>query len=194
VLADIHIDAQYERAKRDGWLDHFIAVAGRADFAPHLLLGISSRETNVKNIRGDFREGVYHGFGLMQVDVGTDPDFCREWKPSMVEESIARGAKILDEKRDSLERWRQEDRCVFKTSKGRKFPFTPAIIPDHTTFERIYVAAYNVGIGAYYGYSVHGDPDYCTTGKDYSRDVRDRARRFLSRLVADGLVTEAHYP
>ena len=27
---------------------------------------------NLKNIKGDFRDGIYHGYGAMQVDIGND--------------------------------------------------------------------------------------------------------------------------
>ncbi len=57
---------QYDSAKQNGWLAHFEDAAQQHDF---------SRETNLKNIKGDFRDGIYHGYGVMQVDI--DPTFVK---------------------------------------------------------------------------------------------------------------------
>jgi hypothetical protein len=47
---------------------------------------------------------VYHGFGLMQVDIGTDPAFCNAWTPDNVQGSILCGCRILERKRIYLAR------------------------------------------------------------------------------------------
>src|SRR5262249_6755560 len=94
--------AQFERAKRAGWLPLFRDSAEQHKLEVSLLLGIASRETNIRQIKGDFRNGIYHGYGLMQIDIGTDRKFCEAWTPDMVAESIERGAQILAGKRAYL--------------------------------------------------------------------------------------------
>jgi hypothetical protein len=148
---------QLHRATSKGWIPLFAAAAAANDFDTDLLLAIASRETNMQNIKGDFHDDAFHGFGIMQVDVGTDPDFCAHWTPDQVEGSIQRGTKILAGKRDSL---------AAKTITDLK-----AI-----------AAAYNTGASnVIHSVQTGQDPDRTTTGHDYGSDVVAR-RELFARL------------
>src|SRR5690349_19350218 len=92
------IEKQYKRIKSAGWIEWFQAAATKANTTTAHMIGIGSRETNLRNIRGDFRDNVYHGFGVMQVDIGTDPQYCKDWTPDNVEPSIRRGGEIYASK------------------------------------------------------------------------------------------------
>jgi hypothetical protein len=146
---------QFNHATASGWIPFFEAAATANTFDTEFLLAIASRETNLQNIRGDFHDGAYHGFGVMQVDVGTDPAFCAAWTPDNVEGSIQRGTQILVEKRDSL------------AAKGITDP-------------KAIAAAYNTGQGNVIRSVQNGlDPDRTTTGHDYGSDVIARQAVFV---------------
>src|SRR5215475_7499626 len=133
---------QFNNAKNNGWLPYFEEAAQKYDFPVELLLAIASRETNMRNIKGDFHDGVYHGYGIIQVDIGTDPEFCRNWTPDKVKESIDRGTRVLVGKRTYL--------------AGKQITALKAI-----------VAAYNTGEGNVARSVAAGrDPDRTTTGGD----------------------------
>lgn len=153
---------QLHNAVSSGWLPYFQVAAQLNGFPVEFVLGIASRETNMRNIKGDLRNGVYHGYGIMQVDVGTDPDFCRTWSPDKVEGSIQRGVKILAGKRDYL------------AAQG-------------ITDMKAIAAAYNTGEGNVVR-SIHAgaDPDHTTTGADYGKDVLARMAVFEKLGSATG--------
>lgn len=151
---------QYDSAKQNGWLAHFEDAAQQHDFSVELLLAISSRETNLKNIKGDFRDGIYHGYGVMQVDIGTDPAFCKAWTPEKVRESVQGGCRILAGKRAYL----AKKQC---------------------TDLRAIAAAYNTGEGNVSRSLANGrDPDSTTTGRNYGTDVLARMEVF-KRLLGE---------
>jgi len=150
---------QLQNASSSGWLPFFDAAAQLHGFPAELLLGIASRETNMRNIKGDLRNGVFHGYGIMQVDIGTDPAFCQGWTPDKVEGSIQCGVKILAGKRD------------FLAARG-------------ITDLKAIAAAYNTGEGnVFHSVQAGADPDRTTTGADYGRDVLARMDVF-ARLRA----------
>lgn len=153
--------AQYARVKAAGWLDYFSQSADTHNFDMEELLAIGSRETSLQNIKGDFRGGIYHGYGVMQVDISTDPDFCHTWTPDKVQASIERGTQILAGKRAYLAQ-------------------------HHVTDPKDYFAAYNCGQGVVaFAALHHQDPDIHTTGGDYGRDVCARRDIFAGLLDAD---------
>lgn len=174
------IKNQYARLGKDGWLGWFQSQAERVGATTALLLAIGSRETNLKSIRGDFRGGQYHGFGVMQVDIGTDADFARHWTPALVEPGIRRGAEIW---RDKLAQVVSGEGKTIRF-KGREFTGRVAAPDDE---RRIATAGYNCGLWAYYHFSRQRHVDSTTTGRDYSRDVYDRAIEFAALLEADGI-------
>jgi hypothetical protein len=149
------LSAQLNRAISSGWITFFDDAAKQNGFDTEFLLAIASRETNIRNIKGDFRGGVYHGFGIMQVDIGTDPEFCATWTPGHVEGSIQCGTKILGEKRDSL-------------------------AANSITDLKAIAAAYNAGARPVIQSVKSGlDPDRTTTGHDYGSDVIARRAVFV---------------
>jgi hypothetical protein len=108
----------------------------------------------MQNIKGDFHDNAYHGFGIMQVDVGTDSDFCAHWTADQVEGSIQRGVKILSGKRTQL-------------------------AAKSITDLKAMAAAYNTGAGNVIRSLANGvDADHTTTGRDYGSDVIARMAVF----------------
>jgi len=148
TLSDLQ--SQLSRAHDAGWIDHFEYSANRYGFDPDFLIAIASRETNMHDIAGDYHAGKPHGFGLMQVDIGTDPGFCAAWKPGQVEGSIDRGTQILASKRRYL------------GSHG-------------ITDDRAIAAAYNTGEGnVVNSVQLQRDTDFTTAGGNYGTDVMAR--------------------
>src|SRR3954470_19355806 len=95
------LKAQFARAERLGWLPHFHEAAetitkGYFDVAD--LLAIASRETNLdpKWLKKPGDGG--HGFGLMQIDIRSFPEFTAspDWKDAR--KGILYGAKVLMQK------------------------------------------------------------------------------------------------
>ena len=152
--------SQFNRAKAQGWIPIFVAVATDLGFLPEELLAIGSRETNLQNIRGDFRGGIYHGFGIMQVDIGTDPEFSKGgWKDPA--KSIRRGGEILASKREELKKM--------------------GLFSEVNMY-----CAYNCGSGNVKKAIAQGkDPNSRTTGKDYGNDVKKRVSVFR-KFLAEG--------
>jgi hypothetical protein len=151
---------QLNTATANGWITLFEAAAQAHQFDTEFLLAIASRETNMRNIRGDFHDGAYHGFGIMQVDVGTDPNFCASWTPDQVEGSIQRGTQILAQKRDAL-------------------------AARNITDPKAIAAAYNTGQGNVIHSIQNGaDPDRTTTEGNYGSDVMARRAVFVNLRAA----------
>jgi len=148
---------QLEYARERGWLPAFYDAAALYRVDPELLMGIASRETNMKNILGDGG----HGHGLMQIDDRSFPAWTKSGKWRFAKEGILKGALVLREK------W---DRALFK-----KVPLADSL--------KVAVASYNAGDNAVKAYFKNGNPDARTTGKDYSRDVLSRQIEF-ERLLS----------
>lgn len=178
------IARQYQKVKRRGWLPVFQREAKRAGTSTAHLLGIGSRETNLENIRGDFRGGIYHGAGVLQVDIGTDPEYVRTWTPDKWEGSVVRGTDILISKIDDTLKTQNKRVAV----RGRSFVGKPVEADD---LRRIATAAYNCGRWAYYHFSNGNNVDSSTTGGQYSRSVYDRAIGFAKLLEAEGIEPNA---
>jgi hypothetical protein len=175
---------QFARIVAAGWLPVFQRQARRAGTTTAHLLGIGSRETNLKNIKGDWRDGRYNGFGPMQVDVGTDANYAAHWSEDLWEPGVRRGAEIWrDKMADTLA-------GEGKTLKARSKTFVGAET-DADDARRIATAAYNCGRWAYYHFSRRQHIDSTTTGRNYSRDVYDRAVEFAEFLEQGGYETGA---
>ncbi len=177
------LKSQYARVKKDGWLPIIAKAAKLSNTTTAHWLAFGSRESNLKNIRGDFRNGVYNGFGPVQVDIGTDPVFAKTWSASSkdsLERGFIRGAEIYNLKKDQILKGRGKKLTV------RSRTFTGKKIVQDDDLRRIATAAYNCGLWAFYHFSNGNHVDSTTTGKDYSRDVYDRAIEFAVLLEADG--------
>lgn len=160
------VKQHFEKALQRGYIPMFAAAAKKYDFPLALLMAIASRETNMNNMQGDYRfntrlgRKVYNGYGIMQVDINTDESWCLSGAWRDVASAIMHGTKILDEKRDQLNRMWKGERTL------KDFLWTLA-------------ASYNTGAGrAYPNFKASGNPDATTTGKDYGRDVLGRMAEF----------------
>ncbi len=155
---------QFQRAVTEGWIAYMREFGRLYDIPAYRIAAIASRETNIQNIRGDYsqRKGEvtkrYHGFGVMQVDLNTDPDFARRWnaavhKSDMARESFEKGVKILKSK------------YTYLANKKLTEPI----------LTRYAIAAYNGGERrAYDAWIDNESPDSITTKKNYYSDVAAR--------------------
>jgi hypothetical protein len=156
--------AEYRRAKEEF---PFIEAAEADHDLPALLLyAVGSRETHLKNIKGDFskRPGEssprFHGFGVWQRDsdaFGVDESYLKD-----VPKQARDAAKLLADNFRSFKRW---DAAI---------------------------AAYNCGPGGVSkaleaGHSV----DHNTTGRDYSADVLGRHAFLVAHVEQDLSVADA---
>src|ERR1041385_3790661 len=179
------LKAQYEQAKLRGWIPYFQSAARMYKFAVADLMGIASRESNMKNIKGDFHDGQYHGFSLMQLDIRSHREWIESGQWQDVQTAILKGAQALAEKRDQILKASKQSRAKVEFSSGKTVTLTPReLTPD--ALRHCTLAAYNCGGASYYHYSIGNDIDRGTTGKDYGRDVIARSEVFQAFLEADG--------
>jgi hypothetical protein len=180
-MARYFIKQHFEKAYQRGYIPMFAQAALKYDFPLALLMAIASRETNMTNMKGDFRKskhfpkGGYHGYGIMQVDVGTDPQWIASgaWVND-ISAAIMRGTKILGDKRNELNRMWEGSRTLQQ-------------------FLWVLAASYNTGSGrAYPSFKNHGNPDRTTTGKDYGKDVLGRMVEFQELLTARGITATSY--
>jgi hypothetical protein len=161
---------EYQRAKSLDWIPAFIEAANDKNFPPEVLMGIASRETNMENIKGDFRGGIYHGYGICQIDIGSYPDWIKSGAWHNPIEGIKKGAEVLAEKR----------RRLANLAKANDMDLSGVDLLQAS------IAAYNHGADGVYKDIHNGRTvDIGTTGHDYSRDVLARAEVFKSFLEAD---------
>lgn len=159
---------QFSYAKTEGWLPFFQKSAKDYDFTPALLMAIASRETNMRNIIGD--RG--HGFGCMQIDVRSFPEWVYSGAWERPAESIERGAQVLDSKLTQIHNGAGKYlRIVHKTFLGKSFPTAEIAL-------QVAAACYNAGLWPYYSYSTGAPIDQYTTGHNYSSDVWSRMLEF----------------
>ena len=171
------VEREFGAAKANGWLPAFAKAGTDYQFRTALLLAIASRETNMRNIVGDGG----HGYGLMQIDIRTDPDFATSGGWRNVPHSIERGAQILDQKRSAILHGQGASLSV------GGYQFIGARMLENDVLLRVATAAYNCGLWAYYAFSRGEDLDRFTTGRNYSSDVWQRKAQFeelLGKAVA----------
>lgn len=163
---------QYQRAQKQGYDEEFDKASQRTGIRKEVLMGVGSRETNMRNIIGDGGRGA----GLMQVDIGTDAAFKASgaWKDAGA--SIQRGADILKEKFDWLIKMSGKD-VSFKDKQGTQRKFTVPKL-EGEDLEQTALAMYNSGIWGAYHRAQGRSPDRGTTGGDYSQDVLARSEYF----------------
>jgi hypothetical protein len=165
------LEKQMQKAQANDLIKHFRKQAADYQFPPALLMAIASRETNMRNIVGDGG----HGYGIMQIDDRSFPEWCHSglWKDAAA--GIQKGALVLDSKRETIRKGQG------KSLKVGGAGFTGVQLSPSDLL-RTAVAAYNCGLWAYYSISRSGDPDLRSTGKDYSSDVLARQKIFESLL------------
>lgn len=183
-LTKAQLKAQYNRAVRLGWLPYFQEAAeiteGFYDVAD--LLAIGSRETNLdpKWLKKSGDHG--NGFGLMQADKRSFPEFTKGdgWKDART--GIIFGAKVLMQKQVDYENNVGKHVSV-KSSKGGTYRFTGKLASG-TTMQHIVISGYNCGRWSQYAYAKGQPIDKYSTGGDYGKDVMERAAEFRKLLTA----------
>ena len=186
------------KAASTGWLPFFAKHATAANWPLPILLGIASRESNMRHIIGD--RG--NGYGLMQIDIRTDPDVPNYWMD--LDQYFTKATAILSAKRLWLQAEAGKQKTVQDSRTKKEYPYTVPFIPNEPMLNRIALAMYNSGAWAAYHYSLGRDPDRGTTpgpyspdGKgDYSADVIIRAAIFdtwidNARRITDGLTPDS---
>jgi Transglycosylase SLT domain len=130
------------------------------------LLAIGSRESGLRNILGDYRGGLAHGVGILQIDVqhpiALHARDTGSWWPNP-DPLIAFGAALLASNLKSVRALR------------------PAF--DDRQAHKCAASAYNCGLGNALAGSAKGDSDKFTTGGSYGRDVMDRMAIFQDLLA-----------
>jgi hypothetical protein len=167
------IENQYNRAVKNDWIAAFKQAAADYKFTLPLLMAIASRETNMRSIVGDGG----HGYGIMQIDDRSFPDWCHSGQWADVAACIQKGALVLDDKRESIRNGQGK-----KITIGGKTSFIGKNNLTDAELLQTAVAAYNSGMWAYYGLTKDGDPDGRTTGHDYSKDTYARMAVFAALL------------
>lgn len=190
------LKTQLERVRSRGWLAHFEEAAetitkGYFDTAD--LIGIGSRESNLDPKWLTKKGDNGHGAGLMQADDRSFPEFTKgdNWKDARL--GILFGAKVLMQKQRDYEQ-NIGKRTTFKSTNGKKtYSFTgkPA---SGATAQHIVISGYNCGRWSQYNWANGQDIDKYSTGKDYGRDVMERAAVIRSLLTesATGPVSNQH--
>ena len=184
------LKSQYKRAKNLLWVEHFreaanTITAGYFDTAD--LMGIASRETNLDPKWLTKAGDRGHGFGLMQIDKRSFPEFTKSNRWQDARQGILYGARVLMQKWADVEGNAGKRLTVTNSKTGKRYAFTSPRVSGAIA-QTVTIAAYNGGRWAMYGYANGGDPDKYTTGKDYSSDVMARARVFRELLAADGML------
>lgn len=132
-------------------------------FEPSLLAGVVSRETSFAKkyllsptLGGELGDGGA-GHGPMQIDIKSFPVWCAKWRAGLLtfDDAICMGARVLYMKYSEL-----------------------GSVPEALRL-RASVAAYNTSAGnVRKSIRASRDVDSTTTGKDYSKDVLERAAFF----------------
>jgi len=183
--------AQFQRAEKEGWLAAFRAAAERYEVRAEVLLGIASRESDMGGAQ--LPSGAYrwltmpgdggHGFGLMQIDGRSFPDWVETGAWQQASPGIFQGAAILAAKRHGLVRRAEQTIAVTDRKSHRAYLFKMPTFTDPAVLERVAISSYNAGDWAPYHLTKGRDIDFGTTGKDYSRDVLGRAELFRALMT-----------
>jgi hypothetical protein len=169
----VDLQREFQLAADNGWIADFQQAATDYAFPVEVLVAIASRESDMRNIVGDGG----HGFGIMQIDDRSFPDWCHSgaWKDAGA--GIQRGALVLDSKREQVRSGQGKNLSV----GGVAFQGVANLADEDLL--RIAVAAYNCGLWAYCSFSQEGDPDLKSTQGDYSADTLLRASVFRELLA-----------
>jgi hypothetical protein len=180
----------FDRVVAEGWLPDFLAAAERYEVRPELLMAIASRESEMGGPRlpdGSLKWLVMpgdggHGYGLMQVDRRSYPEWVATEAWQQPAAGIYQGAAVVAAKRQGLMRRIGQTVSVRDRKTRHIYRFTMPPL-DGALLERVAVASYNAGDWAAYHWVKRADPDYGTTGKNYSADVLGRAVLFRQWLT-----------
>lgn len=184
-ITSSQLKKQFQFASNAGWIPFFVEAVetyAKGYFDEADLLAIASRETNLDPTWLKKAGDGGHGFGLMQADVRSFPEWIRSGKWRDAREGILKGADIL------MQKWIDTNNCIgkkstVKSSKGGTFSFVGKKVHGIEA-QAVTIAAYNSGRWGHYCVSTGRDVDSFTTGKDYSKDVLARAAA-LRPLIED---------
>lgn len=141
-----------------GLINKYASVNTKADIMHTLMKGDYSQRPGEK-------EKQYHGFGYVQVDINSYPDFVKSgaWKDPL--KCYLKAIDVLEEKRKYIE--------------GHMIRL------GGDDLHRAITAAYNCGQGnVVKALAAKKDVDAYTTGHDYSKDVWQR-RAFYQQIVTE---------
>lgn len=180
------IRLQFKRAEKLGWLPYFEEAVGaytHGIFDAADLMAIASRETNLdpKWLKKPGDGG--NGFGLMQADRRSFPEFTKgnNWKDARL--GILFGAKVLVDKWFDYRNNLSKSLTVTSSKTGKRSSYTNKVASGETA-QKIVISSYNCGRWAQYAYAKGQDIDKYSTGGDYAADVMARAVE-LRKLLKD---------
>lgn len=187
--AQLH--AQYKRAKQLDWIPFFIEAAEKVTkgfFDAADLMAIGSRESNLDPVWLTKPGDRGNGFGLMQADKRSFPNFTKSeaWKDPR--KGIMFGAEVL------MQKWHDNQEGIGRKRTVKGHSYVGKDIGQGLEAQRVTIAAYNNGRWPHYAVSHDRDPDSYTTGHDYSRDVMERAQAFREMLIQDGFMQKKEKP
>ena len=174
---------QFDRAVKKGWLGFFIEAATAITFGffdAADLLAIASRETNLDPKWLTKAGDGGNGFGLMQADRRSFPDFTKGdgWKDAKT--GIMFGSKVLMQKLADTQKC-QGQKVTVRSSKGAFYEFVGKKL-GLSELQTVSISAYNCGRWAHYAVSTGRDASKYSTGGDYAADVQERAEVFRALL------------
>lgn len=176
---------QFNRAVKYGWVADFLDAASRITngyFDAADLLGIASRETNLDPKWLTKAGDNGNGYGLMQIDKRSFPDFVRSGDWRNARKGIMKGAEVL------MQKWKDfaaniGKEASVKSSKTGRISKYIGVKATGTTAQRIVISGYNCGRWSQYAYANDYDIDRYSTGGDYGKDVMKRAEVFRELLT-----------
>jgi hypothetical protein len=185
-----YLTRAFSTASELRWIPYFKAAAeqfgkdddSEASFSTATVLAVAYRETGLDPVYLKKAGDNGHGYGLMQMDIGSYANWIKSGKWMDAKECILKGAAILAEKRHVI-REAENKATTVKTHKGEKYTFVGKEIGGRDLL-RVAVAAYNCGLWSYYHYSEGHDVDRGTTGGNYSKEVMSNELRFSILLAA----------
>lgn len=174
------LQVQFDRAVRLGWLPYFVEAAkthttGYFDAAD--LMGIGSRETNFDPKWLTKAGDGGNGYGLLQADVRSFPEWIASGKWRDAREGILMGARVLMMKFKDVQYCIGKRNNVRSSKSGTVFTFIGKRV-EGAELQKVTIASYNAGRWAHYAVSKGQNADKYTTGGDYSADVIARAEFF----------------
>lgn len=175
------------KAAENNWLIQINRVLAKESIKDNLfnletILAIASRETNMRHIIGDGGKG----FGLMQLDIGSFPDI-EEWWDKDLYHYLAVAINHLKSKKMAILKWYGK-KLVLRGKSGVNF-YVDVLPLSENDLNRCTIASYNCGLWSLYGYfNRNKNPDYVTTGKNYSKDVLTRKEIFKQLINQVALI------
>lgn len=186
-LSRPQIKLQFDRAKRLGWIPFFQEAASTITknyFDAADLMAIASRETDLLPKWLTKAGDGGNGFGLMQADKRSFPEFTKGdgWKDART--GILFGAKVLMQKWEDY-RANVGKQVKVKSSKTGKYSTYTGKLAMGSVAQHVVLSSFNCGRWAQYAYAKGHDIDKYSTGKDYGADVMARAGVFRSLLAKE---------